>query len=64
MRIAAIYDIHANLPALEAVLRDICQYKYESCAVAFFTGCVVILGAHRGGFACGICSGIIRFVMA
>jgi predicted phosphodiesterase len=25
MRVAAIYDIHANLPALEAVLREICQ---------------------------------------
>ena len=23
MRVAALYDIHANLPALEAVLRDI-----------------------------------------
>lgn len=23
MRVAALYDIHANLPALEAVLRDV-----------------------------------------
>ena len=27
MRIAAIYDIHGNLPALEAVLRDIDRAK-------------------------------------
>ena len=25
MRVAALYDIHGNLPALEAVLQDICQ---------------------------------------
>src|SRR5579859_8137169 len=29
MRVAAIYDIHANLPALEAVLQDIRQTKVD-----------------------------------
>ena len=33
MRIAAIYDIHANLPALEAVLRDIRQAKVDQIVV-------------------------------
>jgi len=29
MRVAAIYDIHANLPALEAVLQDIRQAEVD-----------------------------------
>lgn len=29
MRVAAIYDIHGNLPALEAVLQEICDEKIE-----------------------------------
>jgi putative phosphoesterase len=33
MRIAAIYDIHANLPALEAVLQDIRQAEVDSIVV-------------------------------
>ena len=33
MRIAAIYDIHANLPALEAVLRDIRQVDVDHVVV-------------------------------
>jgi putative phosphoesterase len=33
MRIAAIYDIHANLPALEAVLHDIRQAKVDCVVV-------------------------------
>jgi putative phosphoesterase len=33
MRIAAIYDIHANLPALEAVLRDIRQAEVDQIVV-------------------------------
>jgi len=33
MRIAAIYDIHANLPALEAVLHEIHQAKVNSIVV-------------------------------
>jgi putative phosphoesterase len=33
MRIAAIYDIHANLPALEAVLQDIRQAAVDSIVV-------------------------------
>ncbi len=33
MRIAAIYDIHGNLPALEAVLRDICQAHVDQVVV-------------------------------
>lgn len=33
MRVAAIYDIHANLPALEAVLEDIRQTKVDLVVV-------------------------------
>src|SRR5436189_4379177 len=33
MRVAAIYDIHGNLPALEAVLRDIRQEDVEEVLV-------------------------------
>ena len=33
MRVAAIYDIHANLPALEAVLQDIRQAKVDQIVV-------------------------------
>jgi putative phosphoesterase len=33
MRVAAIYDIHANLPALEAVLRDIRQAAVDQIVV-------------------------------
>jgi putative phosphoesterase len=33
MRVAAIYDIHANLPALEAVLQDIRQSKVDRIVV-------------------------------
>ncbi|PYT82050.1 MAG: hypothetical protein DMG40_07000 [Acidobacteria bacterium] len=33
MRIAAIYDIHANLPALEAVLGDIRKAEVELIVV-------------------------------
>jgi putative phosphoesterase len=33
MRVAAIYDIHANLPALEAVLQDIRQARVDHVVV-------------------------------
>ncbi len=33
MRVAAIYDIHGNLPALEAVLEDIRQAEVELVVV-------------------------------
>ena len=33
MRVAAIYDIHANLPALEAVLQDISQAGVDRVVV-------------------------------
>jgi Icc-related predicted phosphoesterase len=33
MPVAAIYDIHANLPALEAVLKDIGQTKIDRLVV-------------------------------
>src|ERR1700720_1591857 len=33
MRIAAIYDIHGNLPALEAVLQDIRQTEVDQIVV-------------------------------
>ena len=40
MRVAAIYDIHGNLPALESVLKEIKQAKLD-CVVA---GGDVVLG--------------------
>jgi len=33
MRVAAIYDIHGNLPALEAVLREIRQAEVDCVVV-------------------------------
>ena len=33
MRVAAIYDIHANLPALQAVLEDIRQARVDHVVV-------------------------------
>ena len=33
MRVAAIYDIHGNLPALEAVLDEICQVGVDEIVV-------------------------------
>jgi Icc-related predicted phosphoesterase len=33
MRVAAIYDIHANLPALEAVLEEIRQAEIDHIVV-------------------------------
>jgi len=33
MRVAAIYDIHGNLPALEAVLQDISQAGVDRVVV-------------------------------
>jgi predicted phosphodiesterase len=33
MRVAAIYDIHGNLPALEAVLQDIRESKVDHVVV-------------------------------
>lgn len=33
MRVAAIYDIHGNLPALEAVLEDIRQAEVDHIVV-------------------------------
>jgi hypothetical protein len=33
MRVAALYDIHANLPALEAVLDQIRQAEVDSVLV-------------------------------
>ncbi|HEV7510951.1 MAG TPA: metallophosphoesterase [Candidatus Acidoferrum sp.] len=33
MRVAAIYDIHGNLPALEAVLQEIRQEKVDQIIV-------------------------------
>src|SRR6266404_4005353 len=33
MRVAAIYDIHGNLPALEAVLQDIHQAEVDQIVV-------------------------------
>ncbi len=33
MRVAALYDIHGNLPALEAVLQDIRQANVDQIVV-------------------------------
>lgn len=33
MRVAAIYDVHANLPALEAVLQDVRRAKVDRVVV-------------------------------
>ena len=33
MRVAAIYDIHGNLPALEAVLEDIARERVDRIVV-------------------------------
>src|SRR5437879_1209675 len=33
MRVAALYDIHANFPALEAVLQEVRQEKVEQIVV-------------------------------
>ncbi len=33
MRVAALYDIHANLPALEAVLRDVRDEEVDHVVV-------------------------------
>ena len=40
MRVAAIYDIHANLPALDAVLREIQDARVDQVVV----GCDVLPG--------------------
>ena len=40
MRIAAIYDIHANLPALEVVVQDIRQAKAD----------LIVVGTREPGF--------------
>ena len=44
MRIAALYDIHANLPALEAVLRDVRDANVDQVVVG---GDVVVVGEIR-----------------
>jgi putative phosphoesterase len=49
MRIAALYDIHGNLPALEAVLRDIAQAHVELVVVG---GDVVAGPMPREALAC------------
>lgn len=33
MRVAALYDIHGNLPALEAVLHDVCQAEVDRVVI-------------------------------
>ena len=49
MRVAAIYDIHGNLPALEAVLRDIAQAQVDLVVVG---GDVVAGPMPRETLAC------------
>src|SRR5919108_3308877 len=49
MRVAAIYDIHGNLPALEAVLQDIAQAEVDQVVVG---GDVVAGPMPRETLAC------------
>jgi predicted phosphodiesterase len=49
MRIAAIYDIHGNLPALEGVLQDMAQAKVDQVVVG---GDVVAGPMPRETLAC------------
>lgn len=49
MRVAAIYDIHGNLPALEAVVRDIRQARVDHIVVG---GDVVLGPMPRETLAC------------
>ncbi len=49
MRVAALYDIHGNLPALEAVLREVRQAKVECVVVG---GDVVPGPLPREALAC------------
>jgi predicted phosphodiesterase len=55
MRLAAIYDIHANLPALEAVLQEIRKAKVDQIVVG---GDVVPGPMPRETLACLLDSGI------
>ena len=45
MRVAALYDIHGNLPALEAVLRDVTAAGVDAVVV----GGDVVPGPMPGG---------------
>ena len=51
MRVAALYDIHGNLPALEAVLREVRQAKVDQVVVGgdVFPGpmCIEVLACLR-----------------
>jgi predicted phosphodiesterase len=61
MRIAALYDIHGNLPALEAVLADVRAARAD-CIVA--GGDVVVGPMSRDAIACLLECGIeTRFVL-
>lgn len=60
MRIAAIYDIHGNLPALEAVLLEIAQAKVDQIVVG---GDVVAGPMPRETLACLLNLGIpVQFI--
>jgi len=61
MRIAALYDIHGNLPALEAVLADVRAARVD-CIVA--GGDVVVGPMSREAIACLLDCGIeTRFIL-
>ena len=49
MRVAALYDIHGNLPALEAVLQDIRQAAVDAIVVG---GDVVVGPMSRETVSC------------
>ncbi|PYJ69694.1 MAG: hypothetical protein DME75_10565, partial [Verrucomicrobia bacterium] len=60
MRVAAIYDIHGNLPALEAVLQDIRQAEVDRVVVG---GDVVPGPMPRQALACLVALDIpVQFV--
>ena len=62
MRVAALYDVHGNLPALEAVLAEVERERIEVTVVGgdvlwgpFQSECLVLLRAHGALFVAGNC---------
>ena len=62
MRVAALYDVHGNLPALEAVLAEVEREKVEMTVVGgdvlwgpFQSDCLELLRAHGALFVSGNC---------
>jgi len=62
MRVAALYDIHGNLPALEAVLGDIGRMEIDAVVSGgdvlwgpFQSECLALLGSIGSSFLAGNC---------